>query len=250
MEGQGTINAQDKTVNNRFQVLQAIDCSNLGKTKGKWYTAVPPICQCWSGLSVVDYFGRTMVANLPDSIKVGVINIAVGGSDIRLFDKDIYQDYDSTYTEVWFTDKITAYEGNPYMYLIGLAKLAQQDGVIKGILLHQGETNTGDSLWPSYVNIIYNNMLTDLSLSADSIPLLAGEVVHADQGGICASMNSIIVRLPETIPTAHIISSSGCNDKSDNVHFNSEGYRKIGRRYAIKMLSLLGYDLVISNQNR
>lgn len=243
MEGQGTIEDQDKIVDDRFQVFQALDCSNLGRTKETWYTAVPPLCQCWSGLTPVDQFGKTMVANLPDSIRIGVINVAVGGCDIRLFDKDIYQDYDSTYTDSWFLDKITAYQGNPYQYLINLTKLAQENGVIKGILLHQGETNTGDNQWPSYMKKIYYDMMNDLSLDSDSIPLLAGEVVHADQGGSCASMNSIIAVLPDTLPNSYVISSSGCTDKDDNIHFNSAGYRELGRRYAIKMLSLMGYEI-------
>ncbi len=239
MEGQGKIEAQDSLVNDRFQVLQSLDCPNLGRTKATWNTAIPPLCQCNSGLSPADYFGKTMVASLPDSIKVGVINVAVGGCDIRLFDKDIYQDYDSTYAEDWFTSKIKAYDGNPYKHLIDLAKLAQKDGVIKGILLHQGETNTGDTLWPSYVKTIYDNMMVDLSLQADSIPILAGEVVSA-QENCCASMNPIINQLPDYIPTAHIISSNGCTTQ-DNAHFDAAGYRELGKRYGKKMLSLLGY---------
>ena len=248
MEGQGTIEKQDSIVNSRFQVLQAIDCPEAGKKKGKWYTAVPPLCQCGSGLSPADYFGRTMVASLPDSIKVGVINVAVGGCDIRLFDKKLYHDHDATYREAWFTDKIKAYGGNPYQHLIDLAKLAQKDGVIKGILLHQGETNTGDTRWPSYVKKIYTNIMADLSLRPNSVPLLAGETVHADQDGVCSSMNPIIARLPDTIPSAHVISSSGCTAKTDRVHFNSEGYRELGRRYAAKMLSLMGYTPVYSER--
>lgn len=244
MEGQGAIQTQDKTVDSRFKVMQALKCSNLGRSKAVWYTAVPPLCQCWSGLTPADYFGRTMVANLPDSIKVGVINVAVGGCDIRLFDKDIYQQYDSTYTESWFTNKVKDYNWNPYQYLMDLAKLAQKDGVIKGILLHQGETNTGNSQWPSMVKKIYNDMLTELSLVADSVPLLAGEVLSAP-GNCCSSMNTIIKKLPATIPTAHVISSSGCNGM-DNAHFDSEGYRILGRRYGVKMLSLMGYETVYS----
>lgn len=244
MEGQGTIESQDKTVDSRFQVLQALDCSNLGRTKATWYTAVPPLCQCWSGLSPADYFGRTMVENLPDSIKIGVVNVAIGGCDIRIFDKDIYEDYDSTYTESWFTDKVKAYEGNPYQYLINLAKLAQQDGVIKGILLHQGETNTGDAQWPLYVKKIYNDMLTDLALDENSIPLLAGEV-FGGEGNCCSSMNTIINKLPDTLPTSHVISSSGCAGQ-DYAHFDSEGYRELEKRYGQKMLSLMGYEVVSS----
>ncbi|HEY9124070.1 MAG TPA: sialate O-acetylesterase, partial [Bacteroidales bacterium] len=176
--------------------------------------------------------------NLPDSITVGIINVAVGGCDIRLFDKDIYQDYDSTYKESWFVNKVKDYQYNPYKYLIDLAKLAKKDGVIKGILLHQGETNTGDAQWPTYVKKIYNDMLADLSLKAESVPLLAGEVVSAE-GSCCSSMNAIINKLPETIPTAHVISSAGCPSQ-DNAHFNAEGYRILGKRYGVKMLSIMG----------
>lgn len=242
MEGQGTIEAQDKTVDSRFKVMQAVDCSNLSRTKGKWYTAVPPLCRCWSGLSPADYFGRTMVANLPANIKVGVINVSVAGCSIQLFDKDNYQTYSATAVD-WMKSIITEYSGNPYGRLVEMAKLAQKDGVIKGILLHQGETNTGDPTWPSKVKGVYDNLITDLNLDPKMVPLLAGEVVNADQGGSCASMNSIIATLPKTLPNSYIISSSGCTDAADNIHFNSAGYRKFGARYAVKMLSLLGYEI-------
>ena len=243
MEGQGTIEQQDRTVDSRFKVMQAVTCSDTRRTKGHWYTATPPLCRCWNGLSPADYFGRTMVANLPDSIRVGVINVSVGGCRIELFDKDIYQDYVSTYTDTWFQDIIKAYDGNPYQYLIDLAKQAQQDGVIKGILLHQGESNTGDQQWPAKVKKIYDDMMNDLELDPESVPLLAGEVVHAEQGGCCSSMNTIIAKLPETLPNSYVISSRGCSVKADNTHFDSAGYREFGRRYAAQMLSIMGVDV-------
>lgn len=71
--------------------------------------------------------------------------------------------------------------GNPYACLVEMAKLAQKDGVIKGILLHQGESNTNDKDWPLKVKGVYDNLLNDLGLSAANVPLLAGEVVHADR---------------------------------------------------------------------
>lgn len=240
MEGQGTIETQDRTVNSRLKVMEAVSCSNLGRTKGKWYTAVPPLCRCWSGLSPADYFGRTMIENLPANINVGIVNVSVAGCKIELYDKVNYQKYTSTITEDWLKNIIKEYNGNPYAYMVEVAKLAQKDGVIKGILLHQGESNTGDSQWPAKVKAIYNNLIADLSLNPDSVPLLAGEVVHADQGGICASMNTIIARLPQTLPNSYVISSSKCTDATDNIHFNSAGYRELGKRYARKMLSLMG----------
>jgi len=242
MEGQGIIEDQDLEVNKRFKVLQSLDCPNLNREKGNWYTAVPPLCQCYSKLSPADYFGRTLVENLPDSITVGVINVAVGGCDIRLFDKDLYMEYDSTYKDNWFTSKVADYGMNPYQHLVELAKLAQADGVIKGILLHQGETNTGQVEWPMYVKKIYNDLLADLSLRASQVPLLAGELVSVEPN-CCASMNTIIDQLPDIMHTAYVISSVGCPSK-DLAHFNAEGYRIMGRRYGQRMLSLLGYAKV------
>lgn len=243
MEGNAKVEPQDTVnVDSRFRVMEAVDCPDLNRTKGNWYTAVPPLCRCHTGLTPADYFGRTLLAHLPKGAKVGIINVAVGGCKIELFDKDHYQAYADT-APTWMKAMINEYEGNPYARLVAMAKLAQKDGVIKGILLHQGESNTGDTSWPRKVNVVYNNLLSDLNLHAASVPLLAGEVVHADQGGICARMNPIIDSLPQTIPTAHVISAAGCSVAADHLHFNAAGYRELGKRYAATMLSLLGYKI-------
>ncbi|HQZ24924.1 MAG TPA: sialate O-acetylesterase [Flavobacterium sp.] len=238
MEGNAKFEPQDTIVNKRFQVLEAVDCDNLNRKKGQWYTAVPPLSRCKTGLTPADYFGREMIANLPEDVKVGVINVAVGGCKIELFDKDNYESYVSTSPQ-WLKSMVAQYDGNPYARLVEMAKIAQETGVIKGILLHQGESNTNDTLWTKKVKVVYDNLLKDLNLKAESTPLLAGEVVHADQGGICASMNKIIATLPETIPNSHVISSSGCPDVADNLHFSAEGYRMLGKRYASKMLEIM-----------
>lgn len=238
MEGAARAELQDSTVNPRFQVMAAVDCNNLGRTKGNWYPAIPPLCRCKTNMGPADYFGRTMVEHLPENIKVGVIVVAVGGCKIELFDKENYQ----TYTETapgWMKGMIKEYDGNPYGKLVEMAKLAQKDGVIKGILLHQGESNPNDSLWTRKVKGVYDNLITDLNLDPKNISLLAGETVNADQGGICAGMNSIIATLPETLPNSYVISSAGCADGPDNLHFSAAGYRDLGKRYAEKMLELM-----------
>lgn len=242
MEGNAPFEPQDTTVNKRFQVLQAVDCSNLDRKKGSWYTAVPPLCRCKTGLTPADYFGRTLVANLPDKIRIGVINVSVAGTKIELFDKDHYQSYVATAPD-WLKSMVAEYDGNPYGRIVELAREAQKLGVIKGILLHQGESNTNDTLWTGKVKSIYNNLLTDLKLKSKAVPLLAGEVVGADQDGKCASMNKIIASLPLVVPNAHIISSAGCTAAKDRLHFNADGCRKLGTRYGIKMLALLGRNV-------
>lgn len=239
MEGNAKFEPQDTlNIDSRFQVMEAVDCPNLGRKKGNWYTAIPPLCRCRTGLTPVDYFGRAMLANLPDNVRIGVINVAVGGCKIELFDKDNYESYVAT-TPNWLKNMVKEYDGNPYGRLVEMAKLAQKDGVIKGILLHQGESNTNDTLWTKKVKVVYDNLLKDLHLKAKKVPLIAGETVNADQGGICASMNKIIATLPQTIKNAHVISSSGCTDAADNLHFDAAGYRELGKRYAEKMLSIL-----------
>ena len=242
MEGNARFQPEDTTVDSRFQVMEAVDCPNLNREKGKWYTAVPPLCRCRTGLTPADYFGRTLIENLPKDVKVGVINVAVGGCKIELFDKNNYKAYADT-APVWMKGMIKEYDGNPYERLVEMAKLAQKDGVIKGILLHQGESNTGDTTWLAKVKSVYNNLLHDLNLKAAAVPLLAGEVVNAEQGGICASMNNIIDNLPQTISTAHVISSKGLTVAKDHLHFDAAGYREFGKRYAAAMLPLLGYKM-------
>jgi len=241
MEGFPGIEQQDQgPVDQRFQMLAAVDFPKQGRTKGHWYPAVPPLCRPSAGLGPADYFGRTLVSNLPPHVKVGVVNVSIGGCKIELFEKDTFQSYAATAPK-WMTNTIATYSGNPYQHLVEMAKLAQKDGVIKGILLHQGESNTNDKEWPNKVKGIYDNLLKDLNLKAGEVPLIAGELVNADQQGACASMNKIIGDLPKTIPTAHVVSSEGCAGRPDRLHFTPAGYRELGKRYAEKMLSLLDY---------
>jgi len=182
------------------------------------------------------------MSNLPPNIRVGVVSVAVAGCKTELFDKDNFKSYaTSSNTAPWMKRIIESYRGNPYQHLVDAARLAQKDGVIRGILLHQGESNNNDKEWPNKVKGIYENLLKDLNLKAEDTPLLAGELVNADQKGACASMNKIIDDLPKIIPTAHIVSSEGCEARRDRLHFSPAGYRELGKRYAEQMLSLLGH---------
>jgi alpha-L-fucosidase 2 len=244
MEGFPGIEEQDKSgVDERFQVFAAVNFPKLDRKKGNWYPAIPPLCRPSTGLCPADYFGRTLVSNLPPNIKVGVINVSVAGCKLELFEPQSYQSYSSNAVS-WMKNIIKTYDGNPYQYLVDTAKLAQKDGVIKGILLHQGESNTNDKEWPGKVKTIYDSLLKDLNLKAAETPLLAGEVVNADQNGACAAMNQIIAELPKVIPTAHIISSQGCEARRDHLHFTPAGYRELGKRYGEEMLSLLGHKKI------
>ena len=238
MEGFPGIEAQDKTgVNKRFQMLAAVDFANLGRKRGEWYDAIPPLCRTSTGLCPADYFGRTMAARTSERFTIGVVNVAVAGCKIELFNKDTYEAYAAT-APAWMTSIIKEYGGNPYQHLVDMARLAQKKGVIKGILLHQGESNTNDKEWPNKVAKIYRDLIRDLSLRAEDIPLLAGETVNADQQGATAGVNTIIAELPKVLPNSYVISSKGCECRPDHLHFTAAGYRELGKRYAEKMLEL------------
>ena len=170
MEGNARYEDKDmEDVNPRFVSMATMDDTKLGWKKGEWHTAIPPLCRPYTGLTPADYFGRKMVERLPENVKVGVINVAVGGCDIALFDKVNYGAYLEKQPE-WMKNMCREYDNNPYARLIELARKAQKDGVIKGILMLQGETNTGQQDWPLKVKNVYENILSDLSLDSNSVP--------------------------------------------------------------------------------
>ena len=248
MEGNAQPESVDKnsaTVDSRFQLLATCNFSNPSRTLGKWYKAVPPLVSPNGGLGPTDYFGRTMVAALPANVKIGVIPVAMGGSPIEMFDKDKYeQKLNDNPTEWWATLAKNHYGGNPYGRIIDMAKKAQEVGVIKGILLHQGCSNNGDPNWPNMVKKIYNDMLTDLGLAADTVPLFVGETLRQENGGACYGHNTQVARMPSVVRTSHVVSSEGLpGNGQDPWHFNALGYRILGKRYAFEALKLMGVEL-------
>ena len=243
MEGQGDIGQQDKSVDERFQLLWSADAGscNQNASKGKWIKAVPPLAHCQGAkLGPADYFGRTMVEKTDSQIKVGIISVAVAGCSIKLFDKDNYKSYvSSQQSQSWMIQRINTYGGNPYGRLIEMAKKAQESGVIKGIIFHQGETDAGDGQWPSNVKRVYDNIIKDLGLGSD-IPFLAGEVLRS---GVSSGANNNIAKLPQQSKNFYVVSSEGFNQAlgdGQNVHFTSQEYRDFGKRYAEKMIEVLG----------
>jgi len=262
MEGQNPNYASDfssaaakykQNVNKRFRVMTAVAGSyklasgSEQRAQGQWYTAVPPIIRNNLGLSPADFFGRTLVAGIPDTnIKIGIIAVAVAGAAIEGLEKVNGANTYYNNQQDFMKQIAKTYDNNPYNRLITLAKEAQKVGVIKGIIMHQGESGAVSGNWAQKVKGIYDNLLSDLGLPANSIPFLAGEPVitasNPNQNnatlirGITNTMNG---KLPNGANVAHVISSQGCTDMGDNLHFSYDGYEKLGTRYGEKMLELL-----------
>ena len=123
MEGNARIQPQDlEGVSDRFQLMAAVDFPDMGRKQGEWYTAVPPLCRPGTGLTPADYFGRTLVENLPENVRVGVIHVAIGGCHIETFLPDSIDNYVRNRAPVWMKGMLAAYDNDPYGRLISLAK--------------------------------------------------------------------------------------------------------------------------------
>ena len=247
MEGAARPEAQDlKSPGPRFLWMPAVDypaTETLPERKmGEWYEAIPPLCRPNTGLTPADWFGRTLVASLPENIKIGVIHVAIGGIDIKGFLPDSIDNYVKTKAPNWMKGMLAAYDNNPYERLVTLAKKAQKDGVIKGILMHQGETNTGDPKWAGMVQQVYDNLCGDLQLKPEEVNLYAGNIVQAGGKGVCIGCKKQIDELPQTLHTAQVISSDDCTNGPDRLHFDAAGYRELGCRYGEAVARFLGYE--------
>ena len=241
MDGAGAIQDQDKVgIDARFKVMSAVNSTDdRSRQMRKRTTATPPLVRCQNGLGILDYFGRTMVQELPSGIKIGIVPVAVPGGDIALFDKVKYNSYATT-APSWMKDVINSYGGNPYARLVEIGNLAQKEGVIKGILFHQGESNTNNTEWKNKVANVVSNLKADLKLG--DVPFLAGELL-ASKEACCGSHNVEVNKLPSVITNAHVISSAGLLG-TDAAHFDSASYREFGKRYAQKMIELMGPDII------
>jgi enterochelin esterase-like enzyme/lysophospholipase L1-like esterase len=242
MEGAAKPEAQDLvSPGPRFLLMPAVDDPGRGRKMGEWCEAVPPLCRPNTGLTPADWFGRTLVASLPENIKIGVIHVAIGGIDIRGFLPDSIQSYVKRAPN-WMTGMLAAYDNNPYERLVTLAKKAQKEGVIKGILMHQGETNTGDPRWAGWVQQVYDNLCGDLQLKPEEVNLYAGNIVQAGGKGVCIGCKKQIDELPQTVHTSQIISSDDCTNGPDRLHFDAAGYRELGCRYGEAVARHLGFE--------
>ena len=243
MEGNARPEAVDlESPGSRFLLMPAVDFPDKGRKMGEWCEASAPLCRPNTGLTPADWFGRTMVASTPENIRIGVIHVAIGGIDIKGFLPDSIENYAKNKAPQWMKGMLAAYDNNPYERLVTLAKKAQKDGVIKGILMHQGETNTGDPKWAGMVKQVYENLCGDLQLKPEEVNLYVGNIVQAGGKGVCIGCKKQIDELPNTIHTSQVISSDDCSNGPDRLHFDAAGYRELGCRYGEAVARHLGFE--------
>jgi len=172
-------------------------------------------------------FGKAMADSLPDDT-IGIIPCGQSGVNIEYFMKDgggCKADYCVPYPGLQ----------NIYEWMKDRCALAMERGVLAGIVLHQGESNRGQTSWLKCVNKIYNDLKSDLNLEKD-IPLVAGELLYAGEGS--QQHNPIIAQIPDTVPFGYVASAEGLQGGGTyaTLHFNQSGYVKMGERMAVQMM--------------
>lgn len=227
MEGQPKPTAEDAMTDPRVKVLGYDSCPNIPRAYNAWYKATPPLHSCYAGVGPGDYFGKTLAEAFPEAT-IGLVPVAISGVDIDFFRKDVVSARRSEFKIPPDNHWAGAYE-----WVLERARLAQQTGVIRGIIFHQGESDTGQTVWVDKVKGMVTDLRADLGLG--DVPFLAGEVLYT---GCCSSHNPIINQLPAQISNTFVISADGLAGQ-DEAHFDLAGQRELGVRYGNKMVELL-----------
>lgn len=125
-----------------------------------------------------------------------------------------------------------------YAEAVRRTKQAQAYGELKGILWHQGESNSSNpSGYMDKLKALVSGLRSELN--APAVPFIAGEIApwHKNKD----KFNPIIHTITTEIPYSDWVSSEGCDmliDESDP-HFGRNGQLLIGERYAEKILKMV-----------
>lgn len=217
----------DREVHARVKVLAFEDCPELGRKHDEWYPAAPPLHACDAGVGPGDTFGKTYANARPD-VTVGLVPLAIGGASIALFRKGVAAD-----NRREFRIPPDDHWAGGYEWILARARVAQRSGVIRGILLHQGESDAHFNRdWENHVAGLVADLRADLALGT-GVPFVAGELRRS---GCCAPFNLQVQRIPALVPNAAVASSEGLTG-ADEWHFDLPSQRLLGERYAKAILA-------------
>ncbi len=221
MAGRGKVEKEDKVVNPRVLSLDK---------DGKWVPAVDPIHFDKPGMTGVGpgrSFGLTLAGKLDPDVTIGLIPCAQGGSPISTWEPGVK----------WEQTK-----SKPYDDAIERANMALKDGVLKGILWHQGESDTNKTADK------YHDKLTALiarfrkDLKSPDVPVIIGQLgtyrKNADSEG-SKTVDTALQNVAKEDGNAAFVSAEGLTSNPDFVHLDAKSQREFGKRYAEAYLKLL-----------
>ncbi len=220
MAGRGQVEEEDRTPDPRVLSLNK---------EGKWVPAVDPLHfdkPAVVGVGLGKTFGRIISRTRPDVV-IGLIPCAVGGSPIDSWQPGARHDQTNSH---------------PWDDMVKRVHPALEQGTLKGILWHQGESDSSAKLAPGYERKLHDlirRLRTEFD--AEDVPFIAGqmgEFAGRDWNEFRRQVDQAHRELPEKVARTAFVSSDGLSDKGDKVHFDAASYRELGRRYARAYLQL------------
>jgi len=176
-----------------------------------------------TGLDCGLSFAKTLISKIPDSISVLIIPTAVGGSSISQ----------------WLGDSVFR---NVKLFSNFLSKIeiGKQNGIIKGILWHQGESDANKNNIPLHkqrLHLLFSKFRAEIG--NNELPVLLGELGSFSNNPADFNLiNKAIHDYAAEDKNSRVISTKDLKDKGDHLHFDSEGQRTMGKRFANAYLSM------------
>ncbi len=213
MAGRGLVADEDKIPHLRVLKLTK---------EGTWKPAVDPIHfdKPAAGVGLGKTFGQ-IIADANPGVTVGLIPCAVGGSPIDSWRPGEF--YEPT-------------KSHPWDDAMRRAKLAIQSGELKGVLWHQGESDSTTELAQAYEGKLHDLIRRiRRELAAPQAPFIAGQMGRFPENPWDEArliVDKAHQNLSVTIPHSAFVPSTGLRHNGDKVHFDAASYREFGKRYA------------------
>jgi hypothetical protein len=221
MAGRGVVEEQDKTPHPRVLMLSK---------EGKWVPAVDPMHfdKPAAGVGLGKTFGQ-IIAEANPGVTIGLIPCAVGGSPIDTWKPAVF--YPAT-------------KSHPWDDMVKRTAIALPAGTLKGILWHQGESDSLPELAPAYEAKLHD-LVSRLrqEVKAPEIPFIAGQMGQfADMPWTPEKVivDQVHQDLAKKVPHTAFVSAEGLKHKGDKIHFDSPSFRELGKRYAEAFLKMSG----------
>lgn len=215
MAGRGVITTEFKAMKNDRVLAWQKDSTWVVATHPLHYDK-PKVAGVGPGLS----FGFEMAAANPN-IKIGLVPCAVGGTSIEKWAPGAYDSASKTH---------------PYDDAVIRITNAMKYGVVKGIIWHQGESNSSANHYDNYLPKLKALMAQIRQLVGSDVPIVIGELGKYNSG--YEAFNENLAGVTKIISNSALVTSEGLTDKGDNTHFNSESATEYGKRFARAMLLL------------
>ena len=211
MAGRGLVEPQDTIPSPRILTINKQGEIILAKEPLHFYEPTLTGLDC--GLS----FAKAMLPHVPKGVSILLIPTAVGGSAISHWLNDVI--YKNMHLLTNFKEKVV---------------IAKQYGQLKGILWHQGESDANSRDIPEYSHRL-TKLFTEFRTSAgnEKLPIMMGELgSYSSNKQDWLRINEQIKQYAAADSHAIVVSTADFIDKGDKIHFNSEGQRILGQRFA------------------